>query len=633
MGRLDVSDYAEVIESGRIGLIENIERTKVKLSFRDKSVIYEEYAEYNDFELKPVEINMVKNSQLKDVVRGELTLKELSGGSNYVNDIIELDSPKYRITVEDLYAGYIKLSDKSLEEIYSWCYIVIQFFDEMWSGKRKKNLSFENGMIEYIYNEIDYLYYKFIENDPDDSEFEKGILEDIGEVKDEIKEYLDSDGDVVPVLVLYSFVTNYDCDNINKQDEKTQQMFKKCLDRLCDKEFSDAIQKRGYCYYCGTKEYPNDWVKARESFIKYYNMTGDASAANTLGYIYYYGRCNNGVPEYEEAFKYFSIGHAFGIYESTYKLADMFTHGYAVVKNFETAYRLYYSVYSDNLEHFRRGVFDCKFADIALRMGNCYRDGIDVLECLEEAYCFYLEADYAIRKRIEKYNFYGDTVVYNGIQKALAEAKEKYKNHKNKKVFRHFPEWVKWMTIEDRKCKLKITELEDRKLSIKATILKKYYENYEVNTLVTIPELGYSELRKDITLITEPGSIFEFVDGKNEIIFEYVEYDYGRNTTKFYLDDKVVGKIITRSYTFDYEKPKKKKPSGKKRHFVSVVFSSQGRMYDYLCDDATIQEGDHVVVNGYDGEIVVEVVSVFDKYESELGLPIDRYKKIIRKAK
>ena len=35
---------------------------------------------------------------------------------------------------------------------------------------------------------------------------------------------------------------------------------------------------------------------------------------------------------------------------------------------------------------------------------------------------------------------------------------------------------------------------------------------------------------------------------------------------------------------------------------------------------------------GYDGETEVYVVDVMDNYESELALPIDRYKKIVRKA-
>ncbi len=46
----------------------------------------------------------------------------------------------------------------------------------------------------------------------------------------------------------------------------------------------------------------------------------------------------------------------------------------------------------------------------------------------------------------------------------------------------------------------------------------------------------------------------------------------------------------------------------------------------------SVAVGDTVIVNGYDGEKPVKVVAVSDKYESELGLPIEKFKKIIRSA-
>ena len=76
----------------------------------------------------------------------------------------------------------------------------------------------------------------------------------------------------------------------------------------------------------------------------------------------------------------------------------------------------------------------------------------------------------------------------------------------------------------------------------------------------------------------------------------------------------------------------KKELSGDVYHFVSVLFEESGRCYDYLCDDKSVKVGDKVIVKGYDGETIVEVVDVSDKYESQLGLPIERFKKIIRKA-
>lgn len=42
--------------------------------------------------------------------------------------------------------------------------------------------------------------------------------------------------------------------------------------------------------------------------------------------------------------------------------------------------------------------------------------------------------------------------------------------------------------------------------------------------------------------------------------------------------------------------------------------------------------GDTVVVEGYDGETEVEVTDIQIRKESELGLPVERYKKIVRKA-
>jgi hypothetical protein len=41
--------------------------------------------------------------------------------------------------------------------------------------------------------------------------------------------------------------------------------------------------------------------------------------------------------------------------------------------------------------------------------------------------------------------------------------------------------------------------------------------------------------------------------------------------------------------------------------------------------------GDVVIVNGYNGETAVTVTDVRVKKESELGLPAERYKKILRK--
>ena len=67
-------------------------------------------------------------------------------------------------------------------------------------------------------------------------------------------------------------------------------------------------------------------------------------------------------------------------------------------------------------------------------------------------------------------------------------------------------------------------------------------------------------------------------------------------------------------------------------HLASIRFDGSNGTYDYICDDLSVKEGDRVVVMGYDGETEVTVVSVSDKDESELLLPVEKYKKVLRKA-
>ena len=41
--------------------------------------------------------------------------------------------------------------------------------------------------------------------------------------------------------------------------------------------------------------------------------------------------------------------------------------------------------------------------------------------------------------------------------------------------------------------------------------------------------------------------------------------------------------------------------------------------------------GDTVIVPGYEGDTEVEVVDLYTRYESQLGFPLERYKKALRK--
>lgn len=631
MGRFENGTYVEVIATGRRGIVYDRNRNKVAVEFYDSGIFETETLTFNDHELKVVVMPRIKTSQLRGLVTGELEIGDITEGFYIFDDVLETDSKAYAITVADLFAGIEKMKEsKDFTKIYQWLVILNRFDEEMGFGYYSddviKDAITEGDILDYAEGYLCSLYWDFGDYEDDDY-----IIKELNSLYETFKAWIDSDGREYPDDIARLVMINYDDDSIDKESEATQALFKECVDRLCEKKEPKAIQKRGYCYYVGCKPYPNDWVKARDAFIEYYNMTGDASAANTLGYIYYYGRCNGGEPEYEEAFKYFSIGHAYTYFESTYKLADMFAHGWGVVKDPDTANYLYWSVYNQNIDRFRNEDYGGKFADAALRIGNCYKEGIGESVDFKVAYYYYLQADFAIRERTKRYNHYGDSVVFNGVQKALGEVRKEYTEHGRTEQY-VYPSWIRFALIGHRRAKIKIKELTNGPLALDVSPMKRYDDKVVPKMLITIPKADYCELKSKIRIKTALNSSYKVNGASGEIIFDHVEYDWKTNKTIFYLNEDITGEIVTAEYTFTAPAKKKVKKTGRVYHFASIVFDKNGRCYDYLCDDESVKVGDWVIVNGYDGEKKVQVVDVTDKDESELGLEIEKYKKIVRKA-
>ena len=124
---------------------------------------------------------------------------------------------------------------------------------------------------------------------------------------------------------------------VKKAGEEKLALARRFIDTLCAQENALALRIMGYACYGGSRLYPCDWNTSRDCVTRLFEMKDDPQYANTLGYIYYYGRCNGGVPEYDKAFYYFGIAAANGLYEGMYKLADMLWHGYGCRKSQKTS--------------------------------------------------------------------------------------------------------------------------------------------------------------------------------------------------------------------------------------------------------------------------------------------------------
>ncbi len=145
---------------------------------------------------------------------------------------------------------------------------------------------------------------------------------------------------------------------------------------------SEASCKMGDIYYTGRLG-ETDVKKA----VEYYMIAvhaGNNAAAQKLGLCYFYG---NGVEkDYEKAFNYFALGAFEGDCVSLYKIGDMYRYGYFVEKNESEAFKIYnhcFKLFSQDDTSKPCG------ADICLRLGDCFAEGIGTQTRFAEALRLY----------------------------------------------------------------------------------------------------------------------------------------------------------------------------------------------------------------------------------------------------
>jgi TPR repeat protein len=427
-----------------------------------------------------------------------------------------------------------------------------------------------------------------------------------------------------------NYVRFFESDRLVKTATENQlALCRKYIDELCSEDSEIAMHIKAYSCYGGNRLYPCDWNTSRDYVTKLFDKTDNPQYANTLGYIYYYGRCNGGEPEYDKAFYYFGIAAANGLYEGVYKLADMFRHGYGCKKSKQTAFNLYWRVYDDTYKRFLNEE-DTSFADAALRMGNVYAKGIGEAIIPVRAYYYYLQADYAIKLRMDNYDGYGDATVAAGIRKALDETvPELPEDYFREKMEFTDPYYFELLASDGNCCRLTRKEDAEGNIVLTSERIETRGNRNPDYVLVTEPRLQYCERRKDISYVLESGSGVRFKDDVCSVRYNYSELNYN-NEYDFYYDDRLVACVKCDNYRLLIGK--EPVPDGEQICLAGVRFGEGGRIYDYICEIEDVKIGDTVIVETNTGETEVKVVRVETKSESELSLPAERYKKIIRKA-
>ena len=343
------------------------------------------------------------------------------------------------------------------------------------------------------------------------------------------------------------FLMQYDNDLIlSDAGEPVRELFRQFCDELADNGDMDALRIKGYACYGGNSVYECDWEAAAECMERLWKEGGFGYAANTLGYIYYYGRLSNNIPDYEKAFYYYSIGNTYGIIESGYKLADMFMYGHFVKQNIDMASSIIERFYGESRYRFEQGEFEGSFADIALRMGKLQlmKPSAVLPEKRYHAYRLFLQAEFALTMRMLETRQYGDQEVMKKIRKCLSDTYDSV-IHRKSSVHIEFPYPLYELVGAHAYCiyNLNVKELKSgTKLKITRTTCP---DNRDYDyTLITYPELSRCDLTDTVSVIAKD------VQSKSENLVNDIMFDTIRaegngaiKTHRFYFRGECVYEI------------------------------------------------------------------------------------------
>ena len=498
-------------------------------------------------------------ARMRQIARYEATFKDIIDNSS-VNEYEMVFPEVYRFTLDDLYHAIlgIKEADPTIGEFERY------WFDPIYTLSDAFDLDRACGYSDDFDDTPEYLkgYPGLIVSDSrlfsdlwEELDIIRGLydgeklLSDVlsfDAIISDFKRYFDNKGKPVEEMVfstdeIKSYIAFFENDKFVKEAGEPQlALARKFIEELCGQDDELALRVKGYACYGGNRLYPCDWNISREYMHRLFDKNDDPNYANTLGYIYYYGRCNGGVPEYDKAFRYFSFAAANGLYEGMYKLADMYRQGYGCKESQRTARTLYGMVYADSIKKFLKGD-DANFADAALRMGHVYADGVFEKADIIAAYHYYLQAEYAAKIRAAKDDFFGYKTVYNNAHEALERTRARLPEDYLAGYLDYEMPYLFGVLAEDNhKCELTKIFNAGGHTDLLAKRIPTQSVPEPEDVLVTIERLSLC-LRTDMLSYTidDDAEIF-FKDDADLVRFDYCVWNKYENRYEFYNDGTCV---------------------------------------------------------------------------------------------
>ena len=287
-----------------------------------------------------------------------------------------------------------------------------------------------------------------------------------------------------------------------KLSNKDIEMARIYVDFLCDMKNETGLKVKAWSSYTGNLLYPQNWKLAEMYLLKSLEEYQNPYAANALGYIYYYGRVNDGVAEYDKALQFFTLASMANIIEARYKLTDFMVSGKGFPMQMPNyAYNILVDMYKNELlPKFREGNFSCEFADVAIRLGNLFMDTAEEdAEDAMNAYMYYLISKYALDLRMKSFEQYGDKSILAKLLPKIEKAKNLYRNNfraTKKELGKDINLIIRFV----EQAKPIVTVKENKKGEYSLKLMSFEFETFAAKELIVLPESDYCSLIGKIKL-------------------------------------------------------------------------------------------------------------------------------------
>lgn len=353
--------------------------------------------------------------------------------------------------------------------------------------------------------------------------------------------------------------------NLEEPNDIDKENFIHIVSELSDMNNINGLHYKCYSYYGGNSYVKEDYKISEECLLKLIDLDYRDNYADTLGYIYYYGRVNNGIPQYDKAYEYFTLASASGNVEARYKLGDMYKNGFYVKKNLSVAKTIYESLYNQALYEFHQNPKYSSLADVALRIAGFYDNEEDYLIC----YQLYLQALVAIKKRQDKF----DSSVERKIIKSIKEVYAKYKDKINNLGFNEGLGRFSNYTIDFDKNRITLSSSEE----------EFFYDYKHIYA-------GF----KDVVQIKIKGNLLSKIKEKEEV--DHIERD--GNIYTFYTDyNEVVARIEILDYEFIHKDNLISNEDDDKEYHVAICQYSkgEGKKYHFFYEGDSDLDSDWII--------------------------------------